>query len=223
MQGGSDIHRLFQEPPTYAFPTMCGRCPGQYDYYRALELFRGDFEESTWQAFWRTAVDNQTPAEVAAALGMSKVAVRQAKARVLRRLKEVVGDLIAQPADSSCSTECRLRVRCPRQYNQLRTDGLGVLGRVDLCRQLRSRRTNTGGNCPVAPIGWHVSNALQNTLIVGCDEQRVLEQAGFVVANGEGEIEEGPWQEGEESDKVPGELVRCTGDSRRPPPAFPGR
>jgi hypothetical protein len=31
---------------------------------------------------------------VAPALGMSKIAVRQAKARVLRRLKEEVGDLI---------------------------------------------------------------------------------------------------------------------------------
>jgi RNA polymerase sigma-70 factor (ECF subfamily) len=62
---------------------------------KGLELIRGDFQELTWRAFWRTAVENQAPAEVGPALGMSKAAVRQAKARVLRRLKEVVGDLIA--------------------------------------------------------------------------------------------------------------------------------
>jgi RNA polymerase sigma-70 factor (ECF subfamily) len=94
-QGGSDVHRLLQEIPDATLSDDAEDAAQLSDvYHRALELIRGDFEDHTWQAFWRTAVDNHTPAEVAPALGMSKVAVRQAKARVLRRLKEEVGDLI---------------------------------------------------------------------------------------------------------------------------------
>ncbi len=64
-------------------------------YHRALELVRCEFEERTWQAFWRTGVEGQAVADVGAALGMSEAAVRKSKSRVLRRLKEEAGDLIA--------------------------------------------------------------------------------------------------------------------------------
>ncbi len=63
-------------------------------YHRALELVRAEFEERTWEAFWRAAIDGQPPAEIAADLGVTPAAVRKAKSRVLRRLKEEVGDLI---------------------------------------------------------------------------------------------------------------------------------
>jgi RNA polymerase sigma-70 factor (ECF subfamily) len=55
---------------------------------RALELVRSQFEDKTWQAFWRCAVDGQSPAEVSQALGMTQVAVRKAKSRVLHRLRD---------------------------------------------------------------------------------------------------------------------------------------
>jgi RNA polymerase sigma-70 factor (ECF subfamily) len=94
-QGGSEVYRLLQELPADSLSDDAADAAQVSDvYHRALELIRGDFQEPTWQAFWRTAVENQSPAEVGPALGMSKAAVRQAKARVLRRLKEVVGDLI---------------------------------------------------------------------------------------------------------------------------------
>ncbi len=54
----------------------------------ALELIRAEFEERTWQAFWRTAVNERSSPEVAAELGMTKHAVRQAKCRVVRRVRE---------------------------------------------------------------------------------------------------------------------------------------
>jgi RNA polymerase sigma-70 factor (ECF subfamily) len=63
-------------------------------YRRALELIRLAFEVRTWTAFWRTAVDAQPTELVAAELGMSAVAVRIAKSRVLARLRQEVGDLI---------------------------------------------------------------------------------------------------------------------------------
>jgi RNA polymerase sigma-70 factor (ECF subfamily) len=58
---------------------------------RALDLIRGEFEERTWRAFWLTAVEDRAPKEVALELGMSPGAVRVAKSRVLRRLREELG------------------------------------------------------------------------------------------------------------------------------------
>ena len=60
---------------------------------RVLESIRAEFEPRTWQAFWRIVVDGQSPAEVAATLGMSLPAVYQAKSRVLRRLRRELGSL----------------------------------------------------------------------------------------------------------------------------------
>jgi len=54
----------------------------------ALELVRGDFADQTWHAFWKYTVERHSVAEVAAALGLSLDSVYQAKARVLRRLRD---------------------------------------------------------------------------------------------------------------------------------------
>jgi RNA polymerase sigma-70 factor (ECF subfamily) len=61
---------------------------------RALELVRSQFEERTWQAFWMTVIEGRSPADIAAEMGVSATAIRMAKSRVLRRLKETFGDLI---------------------------------------------------------------------------------------------------------------------------------
>jgi RNA polymerase sigma-70 factor (ECF subfamily) len=63
-------------------------------YRRALELVRGEFEPRTWQAFCLTVLDGRSTAAVAADLDMSLAAVRQGKSRVLRRIKQEVGDLV---------------------------------------------------------------------------------------------------------------------------------
>jgi RNA polymerase sigma-70 factor, ECF subfamily len=60
---------------------------------RALHLIRNDFEQQTWTAFWQTAVEGRAAGDVAADLAMSAGAVRVAKCRVLRRLREELGDL----------------------------------------------------------------------------------------------------------------------------------
>ena len=64
-------------------------------YRRALSQFKQEFENRTWTAFWRVTVENRLPVEVAAELGITANAVRQAKSRVLRRLREEMGELIA--------------------------------------------------------------------------------------------------------------------------------
>jgi RNA polymerase sigma-70 factor (ECF subfamily) len=62
-------------------------------WHRGMVLVRAEYEEQTWQAFWRVVVDAQKPADVAEELGMSLAAVYQAKSRVLRRLHQQFGDL----------------------------------------------------------------------------------------------------------------------------------
>lgn len=63
-------------------------------YQRAVELIQAEFEATTWQAFWRVEVDEQTPAEAAAELGVSVNAVYLARGRVRRRLREGFADLL---------------------------------------------------------------------------------------------------------------------------------
>src|SRR5262245_14329442 len=65
--------------------------------HRALELIRPDFEERTWQAFWRLTVDGRSAADVGAELGLLPNAVHQAKFRVLRRLREEMAGLVEAP------------------------------------------------------------------------------------------------------------------------------
>ena len=61
---------------------------------RVLQLIQVEFEETTWQAFWRSTVEGQSAPEIGADLGMTAPAVRQAKYRVLRRLRrELNGEL----------------------------------------------------------------------------------------------------------------------------------
>ena len=59
---------------------------------RALNQIRPNIERLTWDAFWNTAVLGHSASEVAAELGMTSMAVRQAKSRVLRRLRKQLGD-----------------------------------------------------------------------------------------------------------------------------------
>ena len=56
--------------------------------HRAAELVRAEFEDRTWQAFWRIVIDGHSPAHVAEDLGMSLHAVYKAKSRVLVRLRQ---------------------------------------------------------------------------------------------------------------------------------------
>jgi RNA polymerase sigma-70 factor (ECF subfamily) len=63
-------------------------------FHRGLDLIRGEFQERTWQAFWRTVVEGRLASEVGIELGMTPGAVRVAKSRVLHRLRVELGDLM---------------------------------------------------------------------------------------------------------------------------------
>jgi RNA polymerase sigma-70 factor, ECF subfamily len=64
---------------------------------RALSLIRVEFEERTWQAFWRSTIDGHAPKDIADEMNMTAHAVRMAKSRVLRRLREELHDALDEP------------------------------------------------------------------------------------------------------------------------------
>ena len=57
--------------------------------WAAVEV-RGEFEPTSWEAFWQTAMLDRSGQEVAASLGLSVGAVYIARSRVLARLKQKV-------------------------------------------------------------------------------------------------------------------------------------
>jgi RNA polymerase sigma-70 factor (ECF subfamily) len=56
----------------------------------AAERVRPEFQESTWQAFWKTTVEEEDGKQVAESLGLSVGAVYVAKSRVLTRLRQEI-------------------------------------------------------------------------------------------------------------------------------------
>jgi RNA polymerase sigma-70 factor (ECF subfamily) len=95
-RGGTDAQEQFlqiAELSELSQPSSRARAEGLLSR-RALDLVRAEFENRTWEAFWRTAVAGQRPADVAEDLGISVNAVYKAKSRVLRRLRRELGDLL---------------------------------------------------------------------------------------------------------------------------------
>ena len=102
--GGSDARERFLAIPDGDASSV----PEASDQEKAilvnqtLDLIRPEFEDRTWQAFWRATVEGQPSGVVAEALEMTPGAVRQAKSRVLRRLREELNQLL-EPG--GCSLE----------------------------------------------------------------------------------------------------------------------
>jgi RNA polymerase sigma factor (sigma-70 family) len=92
--GDSAAHRRLEEQP--------GREADEDDWDReydrkvfswAANRVKKEFQPSTWQAFWMTAVDGRNATEVGGQLGLSPGAVYVAKSRVLARLREEISEL----------------------------------------------------------------------------------------------------------------------------------
>jgi RNA polymerase sigma-70 factor, ECF subfamily len=92
--GGTDAFQALQEVPDPEPDTVTDAEEKSGLYRRALDLIRSEFEERTWLAFWQAGVEGQDTAIVATSLGMTPVAVRIAKSRVLARLREEAGELL---------------------------------------------------------------------------------------------------------------------------------
>jgi len=65
-------------------------------FHWAAKRIRSEFHESTWQAFWRTTIDEHDGKEVAESLGLRVGAVYVAKSRVIARLKAEIQGVDAE-------------------------------------------------------------------------------------------------------------------------------
>jgi RNA polymerase sigma-70 factor (ECF subfamily) len=94
-RGGTDARQHLEQLP--ALPQTAPGPLSETDELltkRVYELLRPQFEDRTWQAFWRLTIDRQSGPEVAGELGLSVQAVYQAKSRVLRRIREEFGEIL---------------------------------------------------------------------------------------------------------------------------------
>jgi RNA polymerase sigma-70 factor (ECF subfamily) len=92
--GGTDAQALIREQPDLNVTPdgeeqdLCNQL-----HRRLLELIRNEFEQTTWDMFWRSVIDGVPTEMIAGELGVTSAAVRQARSRVLRRLREETADL----------------------------------------------------------------------------------------------------------------------------------
>lgn len=95
--GGSTAYAKWQEIAV-ALPEQLDEREIQQEtlilYRQAYELLRSEFEDHTWKAFWRVAVDGVSAKFAAEEQGMTVGAVYNAKSKVLRRLREEFAGLV---------------------------------------------------------------------------------------------------------------------------------
>jgi RNA polymerase sigma factor (sigma-70 family) len=92
--GDSGTHRRLEELP--AREEEKEDWDREYERRRfawAADRVREEFQETTWQAFWLTAVDGKSAKDAGAKLKMSPGAVYVAKSRVVARLREEIETL----------------------------------------------------------------------------------------------------------------------------------
>lgn len=88
--GDSDVRKLIEAQPAAESPDSV---LFELEYKRRLfhwaaQAIRQEFTESTWNAFWKTAVENLKAADVACELKISTGAVYIARSRVIARLRQ---------------------------------------------------------------------------------------------------------------------------------------
>lgn len=92
--GGTDAQRLLHEVPGPDEGSALEDDLVAVQVRKVLEAIRGEFEERTWRAFWEVQMEGRGTDEVGAELGMTPATVRKAKFRVLRRLREELGEFL---------------------------------------------------------------------------------------------------------------------------------
>lgn len=93
VRGGSTALTLIREvPETLDEEDASEKTEFTRLLHRALEQVRCEFEAKSWQAFWRCTIDGLPTAAVAQELAVSPAAVRQYRSRVLRRLRQQMGE-----------------------------------------------------------------------------------------------------------------------------------
>jgi RNA polymerase sigma factor (sigma-70 family) len=85
------FEQLLQQPASDGPDSDLVRMEFRREVFRwAAEQIRHEFRPATWDAFWLSAVENQSIEQVAERLQISCGAIYAARSRVMRRLKEKV-------------------------------------------------------------------------------------------------------------------------------------
>jgi len=94
-EGGTDgLRRLAEIPDAWGDPISDAQTQSAIDAVRrqALALVRAEFEDRTWNAFWKVTIEEKPVAQIASELEMTIGAVYKAKSRVLHRLRAELCD-----------------------------------------------------------------------------------------------------------------------------------
>lgn len=90
--GGSDLVEFLETVPAEPDRKLVA------DYERELivwaaEQVRGEFRETSWQAFHATVIEARDVAEVAAELGVSPGSIYMSRSRIMARIQKIVGQV----------------------------------------------------------------------------------------------------------------------------------
>ncbi|MFO0909051.1 MAG: sigma-70 family RNA polymerase sigma factor [Isosphaeraceae bacterium] len=98
--GGTTAHLMIQGLPESPAGEGSeeGHAESQLVRLNALLEYRNAFESQVWDAFWRVAVEQRAPADVARELGVSVWAVYKARSRVVQRLRRELDGLVVPEA-----------------------------------------------------------------------------------------------------------------------------
>jgi RNA polymerase sigma-70 factor (ECF subfamily) len=89
--GDSAIQHVLEQCPDQAAPDTQWEAEWQERLFAwAYQSVRRGVSATTWQAFWRTAIEQRPGKQVAADLGISVAAVYLARSRVLARLRGLI-------------------------------------------------------------------------------------------------------------------------------------
>jgi RNA polymerase sigma factor (sigma-70 family) len=96
--GDSDVLKLLENQPSEPDEGALAieRAYREQLFQLAAQSIENEFTHSTWQAFWRTAVQSRDVAAVAAELGLTAGAVYIARSRVLARLRRRVQEIAGE-------------------------------------------------------------------------------------------------------------------------------
>jgi RNA polymerase sigma factor (sigma-70 family) len=87
------LENLVHQPAPNGADSELVRIEFRREVFRwAADQIRPEFRGPTWEAFWLTAVENQTVEQASERLHLSCGAIYAARSRIMRRLKEKVGE-----------------------------------------------------------------------------------------------------------------------------------
>ena len=120
-RGDSQVQNLLEQQPAQdEFSEKWDAEYREHLFHWAAEQVRNEVEPSTWDAFWKTAVESKSPSEVAQSLGMKVGSVYVAKSRVLLRIRDKIAAVddtvravsLRPVSEFRNSRHCRERVIC---------------------------------------------------------------------------------------------------------------